>query len=122
MIDLVISLLIIVGVFLHLAASFGLVRFPDVYTRLHAATKSATLGVMSLLAASVFYFAFADTVFVGKIFLGILFVLLTSPVGGHMIARAAYKSGVELTKTSVQNDLEYSDSFTSKRKKEEAEG
>lgn len=122
LIEIVISVFILIGVGLNLLASLGLLRLPDVYTRLHAATKSATLGVMALLTAGVLYFAFEDQVFVGKMFLGIIFVFLTSPVSGHMIARAAYKSGVSMSDKSVQDDLEYSDSFTSRSREEHTEG
>jgi multicomponent Na+:H+ antiporter subunit G len=108
LIEIVISILILLGVFLTIVGSIGLLRLPDVYTRLHAVTKSATLGVIFLLSSAVIYFLAADSIFVGKLFLGIVFIFLTSPVAGHMIGRAAYKSGVKLSETSVQDDLQYS--------------
>jgi multicomponent Na+:H+ antiporter subunit G len=108
LIEIVISILILIGIFFTLVGSLGLLRLPDVYTRLHAVSKSATLGIISLLSAAVLYFIGADNLFIGKLFLGILFVFLTAPVAGHMIARAAYKSGVKLTGKSVRDDLQYS--------------
>jgi multicomponent Na+:H+ antiporter subunit G len=109
LIDLVISILILLGAFLSIVGSLGLIRLPDVYTRLHAVTKGATLGVIFLLTAAVLYFLYEDNVFVGKLFLGILFTFLTAPVAGHMIGRAAYKTGVGLSDLSVQDDLKYSE-------------
>jgi multicomponent Na+:H+ antiporter subunit G len=108
LIEVVISILILIGVFFSLVGSIGLIRLPDVYTRLHAVTKSATLGVISLLSAAVVFFIGADSLFIGKLFLGILFVFLTAPVAGHMIGRAAYKSGVKLSDKSVKDDLKFS--------------
>lgn len=106
LIEIVISIFLIIGTFVIFSGSLGILRFPDVYTRLHAATKSATLGVSSVLIAAFLYFYFEKDVVSGKLILGIIFVLLTSPVGGHMISRAAYRTGVQLWKNSVQDDLD----------------
>ncbi len=97
--------MLIVGLFFSFLGSFGLVRLPDIYTRLHAATKSSTLGIIGLLLATGFYFWDVDKLFVGKLLLGIIFLFMTSPVGGHMIARAAYHRGVPLASISIHDDL-----------------
>jgi multicomponent Na+:H+ antiporter subunit G len=119
LIEIVISLLILIGVFFSVVGSVGLIRLPDVYTRLHAVTKSATLGIIALLSSVVLFFLGTDHVFTGKIFLGILFVFLTGPVAGHMIGRAAYKSGVKLSDKSVQDDLKFSPHHQERRSNEE---
>jgi len=102
---MIISLFALAGTFFIFSSSLGLLRFPDVYTRLHAASKSSTLGIIFILLAAFLYFLFEIQVVSGKLLLGIVFVLLTSPIAGHMISRAAYHSGVPLDDKTVQDDL-----------------
>ncbi|MDQ0412769.1 MULTISPECIES: monovalent cation/H(+) antiporter subunit G [Mesobacillus] len=99
------GLLILIGAFLSLVTAFGLIRLPDVYTRNHAASKSATLGVMLVLLGTFFYFWLIKHHFNSRLLLGIGFIFLTSPVAGHLISRAAYNSGVKLSDRTVQDDL-----------------
>lgn len=101
-----ISIFLIIGTFFIFSGTLGVLRFPDVYSRLHAATKSSTLGVSGVLIGSFIYVASDMNVFSGKLILGILFVLLTAPVAGHMISRAAYRTGVPLSEKTVYNQLE----------------
>jgi len=100
-----ISILLLIGGFFSLLASFGMLRLPDVFSRSHAATKSATLGVLSLLSAAFWHFFFDHHIISGKILLGFYFVFITAPVAGHMISRAAYITGVPLWEKSVRDDL-----------------
>ncbi|MEQ6375826.1 monovalent cation/H(+) antiporter subunit G [Bacillaceae bacterium S4-13-58] len=104
MIEIIISFFILVGTIVTVSASIGILRFPDIYTRMHAATKSATLGVSSIMIASFLYLFDLHGVSSGKLILAIIFVLLTAPVSGHMISRAAYRSGVKLWDKSVRDD------------------
>ncbi|WNS77646.1 monovalent cation/H(+) antiporter subunit G [Bacillus sp. DTU_2020_1000418_1_SI_GHA_SEK_038] len=104
-IRVLIALFIIIGAFLSLVAAFGVLRFPDVYTRNHAASKAATLGVMSILLGTFLYFYVEEGHFNSSVILGILFIFMTSPVAGHLISRASYNSGVKLWDKSVQDDL-----------------
>ncbi|MFE8702381.1 monovalent cation/H(+) antiporter subunit G [Cytobacillus sp. FJAT-54145] len=94
-----------IGAFLSLVTAFGLIRLPDVYTRNHAASKSATLGVMSVLLGTFLYFYLEEGHFNSRLILGIVFIFMTSPVAGHLISRAAYHSGVKLWDKSVRDDL-----------------
>lgn len=103
--NIFIAFFILVGAFLSLVAAFGVLRLPDVYTRNHAASKSATLGVMSILFGTFLYFYFLEGHFNSRLILGIVFLFMTSPVAGHLISRAAYNSGVELWEQSVIDDL-----------------
>ncbi|MHA6481623.1 Na+/H+ antiporter subunit G [Paenibacillus sp. strain BS8-2] len=104
-VELVIGVVVLLGSVIAVISAFGLIRLPDVYLRSHAATKSATLGVLLILIGSFVYFwLFQDHVSI-KLLAGILFVFLTSPVAGHLNARAAYRSGVSLWKGSVRDDL-----------------
>lgn len=99
------GLFIFTGSFLSLVTAFGLIRLPDVYTRNHAASKSATMGVMLVLLGTFLYFYLVEDHFNSRLLLGIGFIFLTSPVAGHLISRAAYNSGVELSDKTVQDDL-----------------
>jgi multicomponent Na+:H+ antiporter subunit G len=104
--ELLIGLIVLIGALISALSAFGLIRLPDVYLRSHAATKSATLGVLLILAAAFLYFTFYLEHVSAKILLGIVFVFITAPVAGHLNGRAAYRSGVPLWKDSVQDDLE----------------
>ncbi len=101
--DLLICTSLLLGTFFLISGSIGVLRFPDVYTRLHAATKSSTLGVAGILIGAFLFMYVEHDVVSGKLLLGILFVLLTAPVSGHMIGRAAYRSGVRLWDRSIQD-------------------
>jgi multicomponent Na+:H+ antiporter subunit G len=107
-ISIVVGFLIAFGALLSLVATIGVIRLPDVYTRNHAASKSATLGVMSVLLGTFFYFYLEEGHFNSRIILGIVFIFITSPVAGQLISRAAYNSGVKLWEKSVQDDLKSS--------------
>lgn len=104
-IEIVVSIFIVFGGFLSLLASIGLIRFKDVYGRTHAATKSTTLGVISIMIATFLFFLLVHGEFVGKFLLTILFVFLTAPVAGLMIGRSAYKTGVPLAEKDSPDDL-----------------
>lgn len=88
------GLLMVGGTAFMLVASIGLLRLPDLYTRMHAVTKAGTLGVgLTLVSAAV---AFGDVSVTTRTLVALLFVLLTAPVAAHMIGRAGYLGGVAL--------------------------
>ncbi|WP_442893571.1 monovalent cation/H(+) antiporter subunit G [Bacillus sp. 2205SS5-2] len=105
-ISIFIGFFLIVGAFLTLVTAFGLIRLPDVYTRNHAASKSATLGVMCILLGTFLFFYVTEGHFNSRVILGIGFIFITAPVSGHLISRAAYNSGVPLWEKSVRDDLQ----------------
>ena len=90
---------IIVGLAFDLFGCLGLVRFPDVYNRLQAATKCVTLGTCSILFGTFLVVGFDATGM--KALLAILFLMLTAPVAAHAIARGAHRSGIALWSASV---------------------
>lgn len=92
---ILIILLLLIGTFFIVSSSIGIVRFPDVFTRLHAATKAPTLGIMSILIATFLFLYGTHNIVSGKLLLALLFIVITSPVGGHMLSRAAHMSGVK---------------------------
>lgn len=103
--ELLIGLMVLFGALISAVSAFGLIRLSDVYLRSHAATKSATLGVLLILAGAFLYFMLYLEHVSAKLLLGIVFVFITAPVAGHLNGRAAYRSGVALWEGSVQDDL-----------------
>ncbi|HLR80588.1 MAG TPA: monovalent cation/H(+) antiporter subunit G [Bacillota bacterium] len=93
--NILIALFLLIGTFFIISSAIGIIRFPDVYTKLHAATKAPTLGIASILIGSFLFLYVAHGVVSGKLLLAIVFILLTSPVGGHMLSRAAHHAGVK---------------------------
>ncbi|MGE9751468.1 monovalent cation/H(+) antiporter subunit G [Bacillus inaquosorum] len=114
----VVAVFILFGSLVCLAASFGTLRLPDMYTRSHAASKGSTLGVNMVLLGVFFFLWFITGEISAKILLGIFFIFITSPVGGHLICRAAYNSGVKLDERSVQDDYNGIRNFVIKRKED----
>lgn len=99
MIDIIGSIFISIGFTFDVFGCVGLVRLPDVYTRLQAATKCVTLGTCSILFGT---FLIVGLTAAGlKALLCMVFLILTSPVAAHAIARGAHRAGVKLWKGSV---------------------
>jgi len=96
------GVLMVGGTAFMVIAALGLVRLPDLYTRMHAVTKAGTLGIgLVLVAAAV---AFGDVSVTTRAMVAILFVLLTAPVSAHMIGRAGYLGGVSLWEGTAYDD------------------
>ena len=89
MLDYFLSFLILTGAIFTFIGSLGLVRLKDFYTRLHGPTKATTLGVGSLLIASVLFFSTRGTGVSLHELLITLFLFITAPVTAHMLAKAA---------------------------------
>ena len=91
------GILLLLGTGFMLVASIGLLRMPDLYTRMHAVTKAGTLGVgCILLSAAV---AFGDLSVATRSVVALLFVLFTAPVSAHLLGRAGYLGGVPMWDT-----------------------
>lgn len=101
--EFLLASLMLIGALFSFLAAVGLVRMPDLFTRMQAATKSGTLGVGCIIAAVVI--ESGDLGLGATGFLVIAFQFLTAPVAAHMIARAAYFTGVQLWEGTVQDDL-----------------
>ena len=87
------------GIAFDFLGVLGLLRLPDVYTRLQAATKCITFGTAGLLFGVFIMKGFSSFGF--KALLGIVFIFLTSPAAAHAISRAAHRSGIPLAEESV---------------------
>ena len=89
MLDILLSVLILTGALFTFIGSLGLARLRDFYTRLHGPTKATTLGVGSLLIASMIHFsAQGEGVSLHEI-LVTLFLFITAPVSAHLLSKAA---------------------------------
>ncbi|MEG9884013.1 MAG: monovalent cation/H(+) antiporter subunit G [Hyphomicrobiales bacterium] len=84
--------LLLIGALFCLTAAIGLVRLPDLYSRMHAATKAGTLGVGLPFLAAIVHFGELEVA--TRALAGIVFFILTAPVSAHVLARAAYFAGV----------------------------
>ena len=99
MLSIIVIILIVLGVFFFLGTSIGLLRFPDFYSRMHAAGKGDTLSSVLLLAGLALYHLdhiTVDTVLVSVkiMFIG-LFIFIASPTATHAIMDAGYESKVK---------------------------
>jgi multicomponent Na+:H+ antiporter subunit G len=98
MIDLIGHIFIIIGFCFDILGCIGLVRLPDVYNRLQAATKCVTLGTCGVMFGIFLIEGFNNCGI--KAFLIVIFLFMTSPTAAHALARAAYKSGIKLWEKS----------------------
>lgn len=87
------SVAMIVGTFFMLVTGIGLVRLPDVYTRMHAAGKAGTVGITLLILAPTIYFAPSEPFVSVRGCLAIVFQLLTTPGATYLLAHACYVTG-----------------------------
>jgi len=95
--------LLLAGASLMLLAAVGVLRLPDVYSRMSATSKSATLGVALVLFGAAWHFGSADLA--GQALVTVVFLYLTTPIAAHRIARAAWKSGVRPWPGTRTNEL-----------------
>ena len=84
--DVLVGLLVLGGGAFVLVAAIGIVRLPDLLTRMHASTKAGTLGSLLILAGLAVFAGSAEVV--SKVVATALFLLLTAPIAAHMIGRA----------------------------------
>ena len=91
--------LIYIGIAFDFFGVLGLVRLPDVYNRLQAATKSVTFGTGGILLGIFILQGFNNFGF--KAILGIIFIFLTSPTAAHAISHAAHRSNIKLDEKTV---------------------
>lgn len=102
-IDVVASVFMIVGCLMSLAAGIGMLRFPDLLSRMHAATKPQVLGLFLLLAA--LGLELRSWVIVPVLALAWIVQLLTAPVSAHMVGRAGYRTRHLKRETLLTDEL-----------------
>ncbi len=103
MTEIIIAVMATLGSVFILLAGIGIIRMPDLYLRISVTTKAATLGIGLLLACAAIYFK--DPGVTSRVIAIIFFMLLTAPVGAHLIGRASYFVGTPLWKKSKMDDL-----------------
>lgn len=104
LIDLVLVVLVLSGAGFALVAAIGIWRLPDALMRMHASSKAGTLGGSLLfLAVALGLGEFGTAV---RALAGMAFLLFTTPIASHLIARATYLLGVPRHPSQIRDDLE----------------
>ncbi|MDP2731947.1 MAG: monovalent cation/H(+) antiporter subunit G, partial [Hoeflea sp.] len=99
-VTLISATLLVIGSAFTLVAAIGLLRLPDLYTRMHAASKAGTMGSCLMLIALAIHASDVGTM--SRALAGVVFFLLTAPVSTHLLAKAAYSVGYRLHSSSVR--------------------
>jgi len=100
--DMAAIILISVGVLFNIFGCIGLIRLPDMYNRLQAATKCVTLGCCSILLGVLVHFGIGSAGFRALVAIPILF--FTATVAAHALVRGAYHFGTKMDRRSVKDD------------------
>lgn len=95
---------VLTGAVFGLLAAIGIVRLPDLYTRLHAASKAGVVGAGLILIAVAMIST--DGAVILRAILGIIFLLLSTPIAAHLLARAAYKAGELPTPSTTIEEID----------------
>lgn len=107
MVEWIISILLLLGGSFILIGSIGLVKMPDFFMRLHGPTKATTLGMASLLTASMVFFSTTQAGLSIKEILISLFLLLTAPISGYMMIKSAIHHKLEsIARTKGKDNIE----------------
>jgi multicomponent Na+:H+ antiporter subunit G len=101
--DFLAATCLISGALLSLAAGVGLLRFPDLLSRMHAATKPQVLGLLLILAGAAL--RLQNTIDITTLVLVGIFQLATAPVAAHMVGRAVYRAGQARADLLVVDEL-----------------
>lgn len=88
MLEWIVSAVLLIGAFFTLVGSIGLLRLPDFFSRVHAPTKATTLGMGSMLSASVLYLAARGEASLHEV-LVLLFLFISAPVSAYMLMKVA---------------------------------
>jgi multicomponent Na+:H+ antiporter subunit G len=102
-VTLLVALVMVVGACFSLLAALGLIRFPDLYTRMHAASKAGTVGSGLLLFAASLHSL--DLAIFVRALAAFVFFMLTAPISAHLLAKAAHQAGYRMSKLSVIDQL-----------------
>lgn len=97
------GIFVLAGTFFVLVAAIGLLRFPDFYTRLHAAAKAGTVGsALTLVALAIVSNEMAEVL---RAVAAIFFFFLTAPLSAHLLGKAAHTAGYQLWEGSVRDEM-----------------
>lgn len=104
--ELISALFILAGSCLFLSAAVALIRFPDSFSRMHAASKVSSLGIGLILVGVVFHFR--ELKILVEAILVIAFIFLTTPVAAQMLTRAAYLRGADIWRGTKLDEMKES--------------
>ncbi len=91
--DILTVIFVVSGIFFLFIGSYGLIRLPGFYSRTHSTSKSDTLGLLLVITGLIIYEGWHLNS--AKLFLILLFIALSNPIGAHALARAAYETGLK---------------------------
>ncbi len=102
-VDIASAVLLLAGSVLAVLAGVGLQRFPDVFARIHSATKATTLALVLIVAGAAL--RIGDPGDVAKLALVAVLQFITAPVAAHMVGRASYRAGTEMSDRTAVDEL-----------------
>jgi multicomponent Na+:H+ antiporter subunit G len=102
-IEVATAVLLLAGSLLAVLAGVGLQRFPDVFARIHAATKATTLGLVLIVLGAAL--RIGDAGDAAKLALVAILQFVTAPVAAHMVGRASYRAGTEMSDRTAIDEL-----------------
>ncbi|MFW5879708.1 MAG: monovalent cation/H(+) antiporter subunit G [bacterium] len=102
-IDIIVVIFLLLGSIFMLIASIGIIRLPDLYMRIHASTKTTTLGILLLLTGACIMFV--DFWVIVKALVIIIYIFLTTPISSHMISSAAHQMDIPKWVNTIRDDL-----------------
>lgn len=101
--DLLAAFALVVGIFFLFVGAFGVLRMPDAYHRLHAASKCTTLGLTGILLAACLHVESSGVI--SKALITIAFTFIATPIGSHLVAKASHRAGLESWKETLSDEL-----------------
>jgi multicomponent Na+:H+ antiporter subunit G len=111
--EVLIAVLIVLGAAFAFIAALGVLRMPDFYMRMHAATKAGAFGALLLLLAAALYFGTLRAVITSAAV--IMFFYITTPVAAQTLAESAYRRGIKLWDQTRVDRLKESGEITPKK-------
>ncbi|MEQ5814352.1 monovalent cation/H(+) antiporter subunit G [Marinobacter sp. NFXS11] len=101
--EIFVSILLLAGASFMVLAAIGIVRLPDLPTRMHASTKAGAMGAILTMAGVALHFS--DSAVAARAIAFIVFILLTAPIAAHVIGRAGYFTGISLWSGTTKDEL-----------------
>ncbi len=109
------GLFVVMGAGFALVAAIGILRLPDFYTRIHAASKAGTVGsVLALVALAI---VSVETAEILRAIAAIVFFFLTAPISAHLLGKAAYSAGYHMWEGSVLDEMPNGPSLPRERRR-----
>lgn len=101
--EIIVSIMLLSGATFMILAAVGIVRLPDLPTRMHSSTKAGAMGAILIMGGVAVYFA--DSVVFARALAIVVFILITTPIAAHVIGRAGYFVGVPLWSGTIKDEL-----------------